>query len=170
MTQETTTQNSPSPVVIDATPKTERQTKSEEQAIEFMKEMQENAGQISELETEEENLVTQFFNSILAIFRPFGKTVEITISSLPEKYQGKVSKAYLYLTGQLILAYSNGEVEILNLTEKENHDILVDITGEIMKQLKSVISAHRMRTEKRVKFLMPITKELQKIAEVFSEK
>jgi hypothetical protein len=39
-----------------------------------------------------------------------------------------------------------------------------------MKQLKSVISAHRMRTEKRVKFLMPITKELQKIAEVFSEK
>jgi hypothetical protein len=170
MTQEPATQQSPPQVIIDATPKSEVQTKSEEQAIEFMKEMQENAGQISELAAEEENLVTQFFNSMLKIFKPFGKTVEITLSALPEKYHGQVSKAYLYVTGQLILVYANGEIEILNLAEKENHDILVEITSEIMMQLKSVISAYRLRTEKRVKFLMPITKELQKIAEVFSEK
>jgi phosphopantetheine adenylyltransferase len=70
----------------------------------------------------------------------------------------------------LVLVYTSGEAEILNLADQENHDVLVEITGEIMLQLKSIINSYKSRIEKRVKFLMSITKDLQKIAEVFSEK
>jgi hypothetical protein len=177
MTQETpkpsdnTSQQNPPPAIIDATPNAEEQHKAgEDQTVESMKEMQESAGQISELSAEEASLVTEFFASLLKILRPFSKTLEIPVSSLPEKYHRQLSKAFLYPTGQLILVHGNCEAEILNLSEKENRDVLVGITHEIMTQLKSMINAYRMRTEQRVKFLMPITKELQKIAEVFSEK
>jgi len=68
-----------------------------------------------------------------------------------------------------VLVYRNGQVEILNLPDKENHELLVEITGEIMAKLKTIIDSYKSETEKRVKFLMPITRELQKVAKVFSE-
>jgi hypothetical protein len=156
--------------VIDAAPAQEKKKTIEEEAVECINEMQENAGQISELTAEEDNLVALFFGSLLKILKPFGKTLEISASALPENYAGRVNKAYLYLTGQLVLAYTNSEVEVLNLADQENHDVLVAITAEIMMKLKAVINSYKSRTEKRVKFLMSVTKELQKIAEVFSAK
>jgi len=154
-------------VAVEATPAKEKVEK--EESVEFLKEMQEKAGQISESEMEEENLVNEFFSSLLKILKPFGKTLEISVSSLPEGYSERLSKAHLYLTGQLVLVYKNGQVEILNLADKENHELLVEITGEIMAKLKSIIDSYKSKTEKRVKFLMPITRELQKVAKVFSE-
>lgn len=172
MTEESataTTQDATPQITVDATPAKESRKTSKEEAAEFLKEIQEEAGQISESEMEEENLVNEFFNSLLKILKPFSKTLEISVSSLPERYTGQISKAHLYLTGQLFLVYKNGEVEILNLTEKENHQLLVEITGEIMAKLKSIIESYKSKTEKRVKFLMPITQQLQKVAKVFSE-
>ena len=153
-------------VTVEATPAKERIEK--EESVEFLKEMQEKAGQISESEMEEENLVNEFFSCLLKILRPFSKTLEISVSSLPESYSEQVGKAHLHLTGQLVLVYRSGEVEILNLAEKENHELLVEITGEIMAKLKSIIDSYKSETEKRVKFLMPITRELQKVAKVFT--
>jgi len=154
---------------MDTAPTSEGHRASKEEALEFLKEIQENAGQISELVIEEENLVNDFFDFVLKILKPFGKTLEISISSLPENYSVRLSKAYLYVTGQLVLVYRNGEVEILNLADQENREILVEITGEIMLKLKTVINSYKSKTEKRVQFLMAITKELQKVAKVFSE-
>jgi len=167
-TATTTNQNAQPPIVISATP--EAPKTGENGTIESLNEIQENAGQISELAAEEDNLVAKFFGSLLKILKPFSKTLEISVSALPETYNGRVNKAYLYLSGQLVLVYTNGEVEILNLTDQENHDVLVKITGEILLKLKSVINSYRSRTEERVRFLMSITKELQKVAEVFSKK
>ena len=164
-----TSQNAEPQTVIDVIPTKESQKISKEDAIKFLKEIQENAGQISELTMEEDNLVKEFFNSLLKIIKPFSKTVEISVSSLPEKYHGKIGKAYLYITGQIALVYESGELEIINLQEQENHELLVDITGEIMLKLKFVINSYKAKTEKRVKFLMPVAKELQKVAKVFSE-
>jgi hypothetical protein len=155
--------------VISSTPAPDNSKLTEEQTTEALKEIQENAGQISELSSEEETLVKEFFNFLVRILKPFGKTLEISVLSLPESYNGRISKAYLYLTGQLVLVFKNDEVEILNLADQENHQILVDITGEIMTKLKVIITSHKSRTEKRVKFLMQMTKGLQKVAEVFSE-
>lgn len=155
--------------IIDATPTTEEQKITKEEAVEFLKEIQGSAGQISEIVMEEENLVTEFFSSLLKILKPFGKTLEISVSSLPESYNERVGKSYLHFNGELVLVYKNGEIEILNLEDQKNHEILVEITGEIMQKLKLIINSYKSKIEKRVKFLMPITKELQKVAKVFSE-
>jgi len=158
-------------ITIDSKPATENQNKktTEEQATEALKEIQENVGQIAELTIEEDNLVKELFNFLLKILKPFAKTLEISPSSLPEDYSKRTNKAYLYIDGQLALVFNSGEAEILNLTEEENRQILVDISGEIMKKLTIIINEHKAKIEKRVKFLMQITKELQKVAEVFSE-
>lgn len=156
-------------ITIDSKSTTENQKTTEEQATEALKEIQENVGQIAELTIEEDNLVKEFFNFLLRILKPFAKTLEISPSSLPEDYCKRTNKAYLYIDGQLALVFNSGEAEILDLTEEENRQILVDIAGEIMKKLTIIINEHKAKTEKRVKFLMQITKELQKVAEVFSE-
>lgn len=140
-----------------------------EEALEFLKEMHENAGQMSEIVKEEETLVIEFFGSLLKILKPFGRTLDIAVSSLPKGYGERVSKAYLYLSGQLVLVYKNGEVEILNLSDTENREILIEIMGEIMLKLKSMIDSYKSKAEKRVNFLMSITKELQKVAKAFAE-
>ena len=163
-------QQAQQPIVIDAMPTHENQKTNGPETAEFLKEIQENAGQIAELAAEEDNLVTEFFSSLFKILKPFGKTLEISASVLPQGYDGRISKAYLHLTGQLVLVYTNGEVEILNLVDQDNHDVLVGISREILMKLKFVVSSFKSKTEQRVKFLMSITKELQKIAEAFSEK
>jgi len=171
MTEESaspTTEEVTPKIIVDATPPKES-IKTSKEAAEFLKDIQEKAGQISESEMEEDNLVNEFFNSLLKILKPFSKTLEIPVSSLPENYSERIIKAHLYLTGQLILVSRNEKVEIINLKNKENHKILVEITGEIMAKLKTIIDSYKSQTEKRVKFLMPITKELQKVAQVFSE-
>ena len=81
----------------------------------------------------------------------------------------KRAHAYLYPTGQLVLVYKNGEVEILNLADQENHGILIQITSDVMMKLKMIINSCKSKTEKRVKFLMSVTKELQKVAKVFAD-
>ncbi len=156
-------------IAVDVTPAQESQKISEEEAIEVLKAMQENVGQMSELEEEEENLVNEFFNSLLKILKPFGKTLEISVSSLPRSLSEQVSKAYLHLTGQLVLLYTNGDVSILNLADRKNHQVLIEISGEIMMKLKSIVESCKSETEKRVRFLLSITKELQKVAKVFTK-
>lgn len=168
-TATTTDEEVESQTVIDATPAIEEQRISKEEAVEFLKEIQGNAGQISEIAMEEENLVTEFFNALLKILKPFSETLEISVSSLPERYNESVGRAYLHFNGELVLVYKNGDIEIINLEDQKNHEILVEITGEIMQKLKTIINSYKSQIEKRVKFLLPITKELQKVAKVFSE-
>jgi hypothetical protein len=154
--------------VIDATPTSETPKADEEGTLASLREMQENVGQMSELAKEEENLVKEFFDFLLRILKPLSKTLEISVSSLPRNYRGQVNKAYLYLTGQLVLVCNSGEVEILNLADQENHGILIEITSDVMMKLKMIIDSCKSETEKRVKFLMSVTKELQKVAKVFT--
>jgi hypothetical protein len=173
MTEQTSQPSQPSQnqpqAIIDSTPSKETSKTVEEEALAFLREIQENVGQMAELTEEEKNLVIEFFSSLVKILKPFGKTLEISVTALPKKYGELANKAYLYLTGELILVYRNGDVEILDLNEPENRDILEEILGDIMMRLKTVIDTYRTRTEKRVKFLMSITTELQKVAKVFSE-
>lgn len=160
--------NSETQIIVSTATEDEDQKVSEE-ALEFLKEIQENAGQISEIIKEEENLVAEFFNSLLKILRRFSEALQIPVSSLSKIYGKPLSKAYLYPNGQLVLVYENAEAELLNLTEQSNHDILVAIIGEIMMELRSLINSYRAKAEKRVKFLLSVTKELQKVAKVFAE-
>jgi len=172
MTEEpatSTDQESIPRITLNATSSQENGMTAKEQVEDFLRDVQEKAGQISEIEMEEENLVNEFFDSLLKILKPFSETLEISASSIPEKY-GEISNAHICLTGQLVMVYRDGKIRILDLSDRQNHELLVEITGEIMAQLKTIIDSYRLRIEKRIKFLLPITRELQKVAKVFSEK
>ena len=168
--QSSSTSEEPLPgVTLDATPTEDSKKVEKEEATEFLKEMGEAAGQISETENEEENLVKEFFSSLFKILKPFSKTLEISVSSLPRDWARQTIRAHLHVNGQLVIVRKNGDVEMLDLQEKDNRRLFIDITGEITAQLKSIIDSYKSKAEKRVEFLLPITKELQKIAQVFSE-
>jgi len=147
----------------------EKKETSKKESVEFLRQIQEKAGQISENELEEESLVNEFFSSLIKILRPFTKTLEIAVSSLPGNYRKQTNKAHLHIGGQLVLVQQNNEVEIVNLVDKENRELLVEITGDILAKLKTLIDLHKAETEKRVNFLMSVTQELQKVARVFSQ-
>lgn len=162
-----TIENIEPPAIIDSTSEIKR---SSDEVLEFSREIQETAGQISEILREEENTIGEFFNALLKVLKKFGKSIEIQQSSLPKIQGKKANKAYLYPSGQLVLVYENAEVDLLNITEQNNREILVAIMGDIMVGLKTMINTYKTSIEKRVKFLLSITKELQKIARVFAEK
>ncbi len=166
---QTASQEPMNSVAIDALPDKKTKKPANEKVMEFLREIQEAVGQIAESEIEEGNLVHEFFSAVLKTLGPFSKTLEISIDSLPEIYTDLVDKAVLYCTGQLVLVYKDGRVEILSLKDKENRRLLVDIAGDIMSGMKLKIDSYRSETEKRVRFLMLMTKELQKVAKVLSE-
>jgi len=153
----------------EATPTPVGVRTGKDEALKALRELQENAGQITEFEIEEKNLVNEFFSSLLKILETFGKNLELSVSSLPENYAGRTSKAYLYPVAQLVLVNRDSEVEIVDLAKKENRELLVEIIGEIMLKMKTAVEAYKAKTEERVNFLMPVTEELQKVAKVFSE-
>ncbi len=161
-------QNNP-PIIIDSTPASEDHGIREAETLSFLKEMQENVGQMSELVKEEENVVKEFFNLLAQILKAFSKTLEISPSTLPAEYVGRINKACLNTAGELVLVYLNGQVEVLSLKEQENYETLNHIAGEIMMKLRVLIVSYKSDAERRVRFLMAITRELQKIAKVFTE-
>jgi hypothetical protein len=154
--------------VADATSKGEVEASTRQKAVEFLREIQENVGQISELDMEEKMLVGEFFASLLKILKRFGRNIQISALSLPSGYKKRVSHACLYPTGHLVLVYVNNKIELIDLKDPKNRIMLYEITGEVMMRLRDIINLHRSHVEKRVKFLTSITKELQQVANVFS--
>lgn len=150
-------------VIIDAT------ATEEETALENLKNLQENFGQVLELSKEETSLVNEFFKAFADILKHFGETLEISVSSLPRDFRERTNKSFLDKTGKLIIVTKKGEVETFNLMEHRNYNILFETVGDIVTKLGALMNSQRAKIEKRVKILMPITKELQKVAKVLEE-
>lgn len=138
-----------------------------ENALKFLDGIREETGQISELMTEENMLVKEFFASLLKIMRPIVKTLPVSTSVFPEDWR-KVNQASLDVTGRLLVLFSDGKMGSIDLTEQKNRELLLRITYDIMPTLKRLITSHRQKIETRVKFMSSITKELQKTAKAFS--
>lgn len=155
--------------IVDASVVEEKKKSAGENALENLKMLQENFGQMLELSKEEANLIGEFFKALAVVLKPFCETLEISVSSLPRSYQARASKAFLDKNGRLIIVYKSGEVETLNLMEHKNHSIVIEVVDEVMAKLGALVNSQRSKIEKRVKILMPITKELQKVAKVFAE-
>jgi len=143
------------------------QENSFESAVKFLDGIREETGQISELMTEENMLVKEFFASLLKIMRPIVKTLPVSTSVFPEDW-GKVNRASLDVTGRLLVLLSDGKMRSIDLTERRHRELLVKVTYDIMPTLKRLMTSHRQKIETRVKFMSSITKELQKTAKAFS--
>ncbi len=138
-----------------------------EELITSMKSLQDDIGQISELSSEEKRVVDVFFDSFLKLMQPLAKTISISPSALPDEV-GNVIQANVDPKGNLMLLYSDGQVEIRNLSEKNERDLMIRVMTDAMPKFKQLTSAHRRKIENRMKFLSSVTQEIQKISKAFS--
>jgi hypothetical protein len=150
-------------------PKQSKQDKiTIEELIESLKSVQDDIGQICELTSEEETLVTEFFESLLKLIQPLEITIQVSTEALPEEL-GDVAKASLDPTGQLMIEYSDERMVIKNLLEEENRDLMTTVLEDVLPKLKQIFSTRREKIERRMKFLSAITKEIQKMSRAFSK-
>jgi len=138
-----------------------------EELIESLKTVQDDIGQICELVSEEKNFVAAYLESLLKIMRPLKVTISVSPSALSEDV-GKVAQASVDSTGNLIILYRDGRMELKDLGEEANRDLLILVIRDTMPKLKQFTTAYRQRIENRIKFLSAVTKELQKISKAFS--
>jgi len=132
-----------------------------------LKSIKDDIGQICELATEENSLVTAFFESLLNFIKPLTTTIDVSTEALPKEL-GLVSHAHLDPTGHLIIFYENKRAELKDLHRKEHRDLLIIVIKDILPKLKHLTNKYRQKIEQRMKLLSAITMELQKISRTFS--
>jgi len=137
---------------------------SPEEVVETLRRLREDIGQISELSSEEENIVAAFALSFLKLMEPLTKALPVDVSVLPREL-GFVEKANVVPKGDLVILYADGRMESLDLTDKDNRDLLIAVVSDVMPRFNSLISQRRSTIEKRITFLSSVTKELQTIAD-----
>ena len=159
-----TAKSAPAPVKAPA-PKVPQMGLDE--LIASMKTLQDDIGQISELSSEEKRVVDVFFDSFLKLMKPLAKTIAVSPAALPDGL-GHVAQANVDPKGNLMLLYPDGQVEIRNLSERNERDLMICVMTDAMPKFKQLTSAHRRKIEKRMKFLSSVTQEIQKISKAFA--
>ena len=150
-------------------PKASKQAKATiEELIDSLKSVQDDIGQICELTSEEETLVTEFFESLLKLIRPLATTIQVSTEALPDE-MGDVARASIDPTGLLMVQYRDGRMILKNLLEEENRDLMTSVLEDILPKLKQLFGTRREKIEGRMKFLSAITKEIQKMSRAFSK-
>jgi hypothetical protein len=137
---------------------------SPEEVVETLRRLREDVGQISELSAEEENIVAAFALAFLKLMDPLTKALPVDVSVLPRKL-GLVERANVVPKGDLVLLYMDSRMESIDLTERDNRDLLITVVSDVMPRFNNIIFQRRNKIEKRITFLSSVTKELQTIAD-----
>jgi hypothetical protein len=98
---------------------------------------------------------------------PLAKTMPVTPESLPAEL-GNVVQANIDPKGNLMLLYKDGQVEIRNLSEKNQRELMICVMRDVLPKFKQLTSTHRKKIEDRMKFLSSVTQEIQKISKAFA--
>ncbi len=138
-----------------------------EELVAALKSTGDDIGQISELTSEENLIVDQFFISLLKLMQPLAPSIPVNHLVLPAEV-GDAVQADIDPTGHLILQYNDGHVELVNLIEKKNRELMIAVIGDILPKFKNLTSAQKRKLENRIKLLSSVTKEMQKISEALS--
>lgn len=139
---------------------------SPEEVVETLRRLREDVGQISELSAEEENIVAAFSLAFLKLMEPLTKALPVDVSVLPREL-GLVERANVVPKGDLVLLYADGRMESVDLTERDNRDLLITVVSDVMPRFNNLISQRRDKIEERITFLSSVTRELQTIADSF---
>jgi hypothetical protein len=154
------------PIEVSATPQPKKQVNLQE-LVDSLKSTADDIGQISELSSEEKILVSQFFSSLLKLMQPLTTSVSVATIALPAQV-GDVTQAHIDPTGHLVLQYSDGHVELKNLSDDKNRDLMMAVVGDVVPKFKSLTSNQKRKLENRIKLLSSVTKEIQKSSDALS--
>jgi hypothetical protein len=134
-----------------------------QELVESLKSVQDDIGQITELTSEEELLVNEFFSLLLKLMTPLASSMPVSTKILPNEMRTAV-QANLDATGQLALLYEDGRMEMTNLSEQRHRDLLITVIEDVTPKFKQLTDTQKRKVENRIKFLSLITKEMQKIS------
>lgn len=151
---------------IPATPQPKKQITLQE-LVDSLRGTADDIGQISELSSEEKILVSQFFTSLLKLMQPLAPSIQVTPASLPAQV-GDVTTAYIDPTGHLVLQYTDGHIELKNLSDEKNRELMMSVVGDVVPKFKALTTNQKRKLENRIKLLTSVTKEIQKSSEALS--
>jgi len=147
-----------------------RQTKTAIQEIlDSLKSAQDDIGQISELSSEEETLVAEFFTSLSKLMEPVAQSIRISPEKLAKFFSDAV-QANVDQSGFLLIMDAERKVQLKDLREEKNRDLMISVLEDLLPRFKQLFSDQRQKIEDRMKFLMAATKEVQKMSKALSEK
>ena len=135
-----------------------------ERVITALRTVRDNVGQTCELIVEEDKIVGAFSQALYNMMLPLTKTIPVDPSSLPVE-MSDVKSANVIPEGKLLIRREDGRMESINLTDKANRDLLIEVIKDVMPKFSALVSEQRQRVERRMSLLASITKELQNIAE-----
>jgi hypothetical protein len=156
-------------VTISQDPKTleKKKSLSIQELVESLKSTADDIGQISELSSEERILVSQFFVSFLKLMKPLSPSIAVNLLSLPPQLSDAV-QAFIDPTGRLALLFTDGHLELKDLSEEINRDLMMSVISDVLPKFKSLTTFQKRKLENRIKTLSSVTKEIQKSAEALS--
>ena len=154
-------------LTVKETKPTEKPQMSFQELVDSLKSVADDVGQITELSSEEKNLVAEFLTSLLKLMQPLAPAMSVSVSALPPEV-GNVIQAYVDPTGHLALFHDDGHFELKNLAEEQNRELLIIVVKDVMPKFKQLTSAQKRKVESRIKFLTAVTKELQRISGAIS--
>jgi len=144
-----------------------KKTPSIQELVESLKSIADDIGQISELSSEERVLVSQFFMSFLKLMKPLTTSIAVNQQVLPSQINDVV-QTHVDPTGHLALLFSDGHLELKDLSEEKNRDLMIGVISDIVPKFKNLTAYQKRKIENRIKMLSSVTKEIQKSAEALS--
>jgi len=151
----------------DAKASEKKKSLSIQELIESLKSTADDIGQISELSSEERILVSQFFLSFLNLMKPLTTSIAVNQIVLPTQLSDIV-QAHIDPTGHLALLFTDGHLELKDLSEEKNRDLMMSVIGDILPKFKNLTALQKRKLENRIKMLSSVTKEIQKSADALS--
>jgi len=169
LTQETVVKQDQMDFSISHDPKASEKKKSlsVQELIESLKSTADDIGQISELSSEERILVSQFFVSFFKLMQPLAPSIAVSQLSLPTQLSDAV-QAHIDPTGHLALLFTDGHLELKDLSEEKNRELMTIVISDILPKFKNLTTLQKRKLENRIKMLSSVTKEIQKSAEALS--
>ncbi len=99
--------------------------------------------------------------------QPLASSIAVDQLALPAQV-GDVVTAHVDPTGHLLLQYSDGHVELKNLSDENNRELMMSVVGDVVPKFKHLTAQQKRKLENRIKLLSSITKEIQKSSEALS--
>jgi hypothetical protein len=152
------------------TSKPSRQAKMAIQEIlDSLKSAQDDIGQISELSSEEQTLVAEFFISLSQVMEPVAQSIRISTEKL-SKYFSDLVQANVDKNGYLVILDAERKVQLKDLREEKHRDLMISVLEDLLPRFKQLFSDQRQKIEDRMKFITVAAKEVQKMSKALSEK
>ncbi len=140
-----------------------RPPRSADEVLESLRVLKEDVTFIGELSVEEASIIEAFFLDFLKITTAFDGTLQIDVSILPLELE-EIERASVTTRGGLLILFTDGHIESIDLTKPDNRDLLVAVIHNVLPKIAVLSTRNRVMIERRLKYLTAASKELRKMA------